>query len=109
MTIFIAPEIPDINFGATTVYELADLGCADTEAPVTQHLNDQELQNLLLQPLELDLPVSTIAVELAVKTTTAAAQVSADRVEQDGFSMMAIAARTRNPRSTCDVPKEWNV
>ena len=75
MIIFATPQIPDIDFAATTLYGLASLERADTEQPVTQHLTDQELQTLLPQPLELDLPLSTVAVERAVKAATAAARV----------------------------------
>ena len=75
MIIFATAQIPDINFAATTLYGLAGLGRADTEQPVTQHLTDQELQTLPPRSLELDLPLSTVAVERAVKATTAAARV----------------------------------
>ena len=60
---------------------------ADIEPPVTQHLTDQELQTLLPQSLELDLPLSTVTVERAVKATTAAVRVCADSTEQDGVSL----------------------
>ena len=109
VTICMTPQIPDINFILTTLYELTGLERADAEPPVTQHLTDQELQTLLPQPLELNLPPSTIAVERAFKVTTAAARVCADPTEQEGVSLQAIAARKKNPRSTSDVHNESNV
>ena len=109
VTIFTAPRVPVINFAATTLYELAGPEHADTELAVTQHLTHQELQTLLPQPLELDLPLSTVAVGRAVKTTTAAARVCADPTEQDRVSLQAITARKKNPSSTSNVYNEHNV
>ena len=59
MIIFATPQIPDINFAATTLYGLAGLERTDTEPPETQHLTDQQLQTLPPPPLELDLPLSS--------------------------------------------------
>ena len=63
VTIFMSSQILDIGFATTSLYGLAGLERADTEPPVVQYLMHQELQTLPLQPLELDLPLSTVAVE----------------------------------------------
>ena len=60
------PQIPGINFDTNNLYELGGLEREDTEPLVK---TDQELQTLLPQPLELDLPLSTVAVGCAVKAT----------------------------------------
>ena len=65
---------------------------------MTQHLTGQELQTLLPQPLELDLPLNTVAVECSVIATTESARVCTDPTEQDDVSMQAIAAR-KKPRA----------
>ena len=93
-------QILHIIFATTTQYELVDLERANTEPPMTQHLTNQELQTLLPQPLELDLPLSTVAVECAVKATTASARFCAVPTEQDGVSRQATAAGKTSPRST---------
>ena len=58
VNIFMTPQILDISFATTTLYELAGLERADTEPPVAQHLSDQELQTLLPQPLGLTGPAA---------------------------------------------------
>lgn len=96
------PQVPKINFEATSLYELADLGLADTEPPLTQSLTDDDITGLLEEPLSIELPLSTVAVERAVKDITAAARVCTDPAEQDGVTMQAIAARARHPYSDRD-------
>ena len=90
--------MPKINFDVTSLYELADLGLANTEPPLTQSLTEN-ITRLLEEPLSIELPLSTVAVERAVKDITAAARVCTDPAEQDGVTMQAIAARARHPYS----------
>ena len=75
-----------------------------------QHLTDQELQTLPPQPLELDLPITTVGVERAVKVTTAAARVCADPTEWAGWRQSAgDRCEEENPRFASDVHNKQNV
>ena len=59
-------------------------------------MSKDELDKDLETPLNLQLPVSSMAVERGVKIVTRAANVTADPVEQDGFSFQTIAAVKKN-------------
>ena len=69
---------------------------------------DDVLVGLLEEPLNVDLPLSTVAVERAVKDTTVAARVCADPAEQDGFTFQTTAARAKHPYCGRDL-KEWAI
>ena len=56
----------------------------------------EKLDDLVLNPLHLELPCSTVAIERAVKTTIAASKVSSDPVLKDGYSFMAKDAVEKN-------------
>ena len=94
-------KVPKINFNATSLYDLTEdpLSSATTEPPVTIDMSDTELESLVKSPLDLGLPLSTVAVERAVKTTTSASRVTSNSNLQDGFSMMGMTAVEKNPIS----------
>ena len=100
-------KVPELNFQATSLYNLTvtPLKDASTEPPVTIGMSQEQLDDLVLNPLHLDLPCSTVAVERAVKITTAASKVSSDPVLQDGYSFMARAAVEKNSISTRNTKK----
>ena len=85
-----------MNFECKSVLDLTDLTKAQTEPPVTIGMSNDELDKALETPLNLQLPVSSMAVERGVKIVTRAANVTADPVEQDGFSFQTIAAVKKN-------------
>ena len=86
-----------MNFECQSVLDLTDLTKAQTEPPVTiGMMSNDELDQALETPLNLQLPVSSMAVERGVKIVTRAANVTADPVEQDGFSFQTIAAVKKN-------------
>ena len=68
---------------------------------------ETQLNELLLTPLKLGLPSSTVAVERGVKITSEAVKHSCEASLQDGLSPQKIAARSRNPLDTRN-KKMWN-
>ena len=93
------PDHYKVNPGATSLLNLNMIPleqCA-TEPPVTLSFTAKELMDIESVPLKLDLQLGSVAVERAVKLTTAASKVCADPVEQDGLSLQAVSARKRNP------------
>ena len=89
---------PKVNFEATLLYNLNTLPSKNlkTEPPLTSNLTDESLQDILDNPPNFDLPLSTTAVERAVKQVTAASSKCADPKEQDGSSFLALSAREKN-------------
>ena len=59
-------------------------------------MDNTELEQLIISPLNLQLPISTMAVERGVKAVTRAAVVTADPVLQDGFTFQVMAAQKKN-------------
>ena len=89
VTVFMILQIPDICHDHSV--RAGRPGARRHRAAGDQHLTDQELQTLPPQTLELDLPLSTVAVERTVTATTAAARFCADRTDQ----LQAIAVRKK--------------
>ena len=84
-------QTPEIFFGADDLY-----GLADTEPPLTKALSEEELLAVVEEPLLVDLPNNTMAVERGVKETTAAALRCAEPVLRDGITFQIADARKRN-------------
>ena len=91
---FKVPE--DLNFNAESISELTDLSLLKTEPPLTIQMTDDQLNDIVIHPLKLGLPSSTVAVERGVKMTTEAAKHTSDPILQDGLSFQKISARTKN-------------
>ena len=91
-------KVLEINLHANSLYDLTtqSLETANSEPPVTLDMSDIELTAIVEPPLDLSLPCTTVAVERGVKTTTAASKVFADPIKQDGFSVMANSAISKN-------------
>ena len=89
---------PKINFKADSLYNLntIPLTSLKTEPPLTINISNSDLDDIVQSPLNVDLPLSTTAVERAVKNVTAAASKTCDPIEQDGISFLAEASRNRN-------------
>ena len=101
---------PQINFKASSLIDLnlLPLTSLKTEPPLTSHIKSADLEALLLNPLQVDLPLATTSVERAVKQVTSAATRCSDPSEQDGCSFLAESARKRNTFAERDNLK-WNV
>ena len=91
------PELPGEINDVMEVLESVDSTAETlkTEPPLTRGLSDEELDKIISTPWAVELPLSTTAVERAVKQVTAAASKSSDTFEQDGASFMAERARKR--------------
>ena len=100
--------MPQLNFDAKTVYDLTDLTKNTLEPPVTVGMSNTQLEEILTHPLDLNLPISTMAVERGVKTVTKASTVTADPVLQDGYFFQVMAAQKKNSLK-CRDKKVWGV
>ena len=88
--------LEDFNHNAENIFEITDLQKLTTEPPITIGYSLEEQNTLLDNPLSLNIPSSTLAVEHEVKETSAASKVSADINIQDGFVFSAMSARKKN-------------
>ena len=86
----------ELNLEATKLSELVDLSKAASSPPLLFKMTDEELDQLKDEPLVVDLPCSTTAVERAVKEGTAVATMVSGTWEQDMVSWNRISARERN-------------
>ena len=101
---------PKINCKADSLYNLntIPLTSLTTEPPLTINMSNSILDDIVQSPLNVDLPLSTTAVERAVKSVTAAASKTSDPIEQDGISFLAEASRNRN-KITNKNKKMWMI
>ena len=88
-----------INLKATKVQSLnqSHVSQAITEPPTTRGLTGSQLLAFLEEPLELNLPACSVAVERGVKDVTEAALKCTDSDERDGIIFQKIQARNKNP------------
>ena len=86
-------EHHQVNMNATSLETLNinPLTSALTEPPTTRSLSGPDLLKFLEQPLQLDLPACSVAVERGVKEVTETD--SADSEERDGLVFQKIASR----------------
>ena len=85
-----------VNEYARSLSELSSIPLFDasTEPPVTRHLSDVELEDLIDSPLECNLPLTTVATERAVKETTRISKIGASGPrERDGIMALSNIAR----------------
>ena len=66
-----------------------------TEPPATLKMSVEELQSVIFCPLRSLFPISSVAVERAVKDTTRAALMASTSKERDGIVQMSIKARKK--------------
>ena len=69
---------------------------AKFEPAVTRCLSDSEIMSILNKPLIIKLPVSSVAVERAVKDTTRAAVLAGSVEEVNGVIQSTILSRKSN-------------
>ena len=98
----IRPFMPNdhrLNVKATGLQNLnmIPLKEARYEPPVTKHLSDQEVLGFLHNPFDASgIPLSSVAVERAVKDTTRAAMMARSTVHRNGVIRMTIRARAKS-------------
>ena len=88
-----------INPDAKSLIEFPMKGFS-TEPPATLSLSDEQLANIITQPLNIQLPLTTVSVERAVSDTTRASQlVTEGNVKaRDGLMALTRDARSKRPR-----------
>ena len=97
----IRPFMPDeyrVNVKATGLHDLnmIPLKCSRYEPPVTKGLSQQEILQFLHVPYDASgIPLSSVAVERAVKDTTRASMMGRSTVHRNGVIRMTIRARAR--------------
>ena len=96
---------PKLNLEATKLEDLVDLNQASSSPPLLFNLTDDQLDLLKDEPLSVDLPCSTTAVERGVKENTAVATMVSGAWQQDMVSWNRVSARERNPLRF--KKKEW--
>ena len=98
-TINIQREDHRVNLKATSLQELAvkPLASSATEPPYTRSFSGPQLRAILDEPLLLDLPACSVAVERAVKEVTSASAVCADSLERDGIIFQKMRSRKQFP------------
>ena len=92
------PRDYTLNLNAATLLDLPEEGFK-TEPPVTIGLTDNQLELILTQPLNVLLPLTTVAVERAVaETTKASRQVTEDKdLSRDGLIALSKDSRKKRP------------
>ena len=86
-----------INPEAKSVLDLPENGFSDpTEPPVTMQLSDSELLTVLTQPLSTNLPVSSTAVERAVRNVSDVSKRSICSKKRDGMIFLTLQARAKS-------------
>ena len=97
----IRPFMPNdyrVNVNASGLHNLnmIPLKEARYEPPVTKHLSESEILGFLHSPFDASgIPLSSVAVERAVKDTTRAAMMARSTVDRNGVIRMTIKARAR--------------
>ena len=85
-----------VNEYAQSLSNLSSVPLFDchTEPPMTKHLSNAELQDLIDSPLQCSLPLTTVATERAVKETTRISKIGASGPrERDGIMALSRKAR----------------
>ena len=88
-----------VNVKATGLHNLnmIPLNEARYEPPVTKCLSDQEILNFLHSPFDASgIPLSSVAVERAVKDTTRASMMARSTIDRNGVIQMTIRARAKS-------------
>ena len=67
-----------------------------SEPPVTKSLSDEEVKNIVNQPLSTKLPMTTVAVERLVKEVSRVSTVCVDELRRDGKIFLSIQNRNGN-------------
>ena len=93
------PEDYKINPEAKSIVELPLHGFSNpTEPPVTMKLSDGELESLLTEPLSTNLPVSSVAVERAVRDVSDVSHRSICSEKRDGMIFLTLQSRDQDQK-----------
>ena len=89
-----------VNMSASSLYNLNSVPfhLMKYEPPATQPLSTSQIIEIYTTPLNLKLPLSTVAVERAVKDTSRAALMSHDEEQRRGIIQATIASRAGDRR-----------
>ena len=84
-----------VNMNATDLFNLnqTDFSLMKFEPPATQNLTLQQLIDIFDSPLQIKLPLSSTAVERAVKETSKTCKMSHDTVQRRGIIQNTILSR----------------
>ena len=100
----IRPFMPNdyrVNVNASGLHNLnmIPLREAKYEPPVTKHLSNQEILGFLHSPFDASgVPLSSVAVERAVKDTTRASMMARSTEQRNGVIRMTIRARAKSTK-----------
>ena len=89
------PDDYKVNFNAMDLVSLnqVPLSEAKFEPPATKVFSDDEIKSFLYFPLDLNIPLSSVAVERAVKDTTRAAGMAGNEEERNGIVQATLRSR----------------
>lgn len=96
-------QLPEVNFNASTYYDLLDWQENITESPILKSVTEENLRLFVAQKGEgelnlLRLPCHTQAVERAVKAVTEASCSLCNRTAREGFIKAQIDSRKSMPK-----------
>ena len=89
------PKDYKVNFDAKDLESLnqVPLSEAKYEPAPTKIFSDDEIKSFLYFPLDLNIPLSSVAVERAVKDTTRAARMAGNEEERNGVVQATLRSR----------------
>ena len=90
-------EKPKVNFSAESIVWLSDLLTATTEPPLTEHLSNENIKDLISAKFEVEYECHSQSVERAVQLTTKAVVATSDQNSQDAMTINTISARKKQP------------
>lgn len=92
-------RVPKLNFEAATYVDMIDLEKELYEPPLTMHLSDEQIRDIIMTPLNIpNYPSHTQAVERAVKLTTEAASKVVGYEQRHGMICQRVKARQMIPK-----------
>lgn len=96
-------QLPEVNFNASTYYDLLDWQENITEPPILKSVTEENLRLFVAQKGEgelnlLRLPCHTQAVERAVKAVTEASATLCNKTAREGFIKAQIDSRKSMPK-----------
>ena len=91
----ICPDDYTVNPDASSLEDLnkRHITLAKTEPPATKLLSNEQLVKLVGSPMSLRLPLSSVAVERAVKDTTRVSLLAGSVEEQNGTAKLTVKSR----------------
>ena len=95
-----------INMKAKSIFELnmIPISQAENEPPVTKSMSFDELISVLKAPIDLELPITSVAVERSVKDTSRVHKMAGTHEQRLGMLQNSISSRRTDRKSG-----EWSV